>query len=251
MDPTLSALSGQVASRYPQFTFDSDWAALIDPMGGILYADKCEVSEEIIELRTSKGLLHSKKAIFTVGPWIKEIFPQAPLRIQPESIAVCYWRTIRSEDTPLLECDKFPVFIVSGSSALPQGFFGLPSHDYDGCAKICFHSGEHTDGPNHPDVVSQEFIDRPAEFIRNHIPIIDSTQPVQVDKCKYTMSEDNHYVVGYYPGSKKVLIGGCGSGSGFKVAPGIGRILAEMAADEKPSIDVSFFGFDRFSKKSV
>ncbi|KIH68037.1 hypothetical protein ANCDUO_01629 [Ancylostoma duodenale] len=98
--------------------------------------------------------------------------------------------------------------------------------------------------------MSQKFLDLPAAFIRNHIPIIDATQPAHVDKCKYTISEDNHYVIGYYPGAKNVLVGGCGSGSGFKVAPGIGKVLSEMAVGEKPTIDVSFFSFDRFAKNS-
>ncbi|EPB72493.1 sarcosine oxidase, monomeric form [Ancylostoma ceylanicum] len=248
----------EVAGRFPQFTFnDSKWAALIDPKGGVLYADKWlrtfqdefiklggkiaeneqvlsyrETSDQLVELQTSKNLLHSKKAIFTVGPWIRNVFPRAPLNIQPESIAVCYWKATRPEDTPLLDANKFPVFIISGDSGLPFGFYGLPSIDYEGCAKV------------------KKFLDLPAELIKNHIPIIDATHPAHVDKCKYTVSEDNHYVIGYYPGTKNVLVGGCGSGSGFKVAPGIGKVLSEMAADEKTSIDVSFFSFDRFAKTS-
>ncbi|RCN53757.1 hypothetical protein ANCCAN_00251, partial [Ancylostoma caninum] len=156
--------------------------------------------------------------------------PHLFLSLQPESIAVCYWKTTRPDDTPLLGANSFPVFIVSGDSGLPFGFYGLPSIDYEGCAKICFHSGDHIDGTNHPESPSQKFLDLPAAFIRNHLPIIDATQPAHVDKCKYTVSEDNHYVIGYYPGAKNVLVGGCGSGSGFKVAPGIGKVLSEMAA---------------------
>ncbi|RCN53756.1 hypothetical protein ANCCAN_00250 [Ancylostoma caninum] len=98
----------EVAGRFPQFTFnDSKWAALIDPKGGVLYADKWlrtfqdefiklggkiteneevlsykEISDDVVELQTSKTLLHSKKAIFTVGPWIRNAFPKAPLNIQ-------------------------------------------------------------------------------------------------------------------------------------------------------------------------
>lgn len=80
----------------------------------------------------------------------------------------------------------------------------------------------------------------------------------------FKISEDHHYVVGPAPGFRNILVGGCGSGSGFKVAlftinktvdlfqvaPGIGRALSEMAAGQKTTVDFSFFSFDRFMKKS-
>ncbi|CAJ0609692.1 unnamed protein product [Cylicocyclus nassatus] len=266
-------ISGEeVGFRYPQFSFGNNWAALIDPEGGVLYADKWlrtfqdefislggtileneEVlsyseTDDIVKVTTSKCVFHSKKVIFTVGPWLRRLFPDLPLQIQPESIAVCYWKAARSEDAALLEGGKFPVFIAHSDGGLPFGFYGLPAVDYAGCAKICFHSGEHIDGPTHPENVCQEFIDHPAEFIREHMPILDSSAPAQIDRCKYTVSEDNHYVIGHYQEAKNVLIGGGCSGSGFKVAPGIGRALSQMAANEKPSIDISFFSFDRFQK---
>ncbi|KAK5977785.1 DAO domain-containing protein, partial [Trichostrongylus colubriformis] len=114
---------------------------------------------------------------------------------------------------------------------------------------ICSHHGEPIDGVKHPEVTSQHSIDVAAAFVKEHVPILDATQPAHLDKCKYTLSEDCHYVIGPYPGSTNVLIGGCGSGSGFKVAPAIGRVLAEMAAGKHPSVDVSFFSLDRFLKK--
>ncbi|PIO77555.1 hypothetical protein TELCIR_00317 [Teladorsagia circumcincta] len=63
------------------------------------------------------------------------------------------------------------------------------------------------------------------------------------------VSEDCHYIIGPYPGSSNVLVGGCGSGSGFKVAPAIGKVLAEMASESQVSIDVSFFSFERFLRR--
>ena len=118
---------------------------------------------------------------------------------------------------------------------------------------------------NHPDEQSGELINLPAKFIKEHMPIIDGSKPYKVDKCKYTVtllknwlpvyhsfqcSPDHHYVIGpISPNHPNVLVGGCGSGSGFKVAPGIGRALAEMAAGkEKTTVDVSLFSPRRFDK---
>ncbi|VDK47948.1 unnamed protein product [Cylicostephanus goldi] len=177
--------------------------------------------------------------------------PKVKFSCEKSTNTVCYWKAARRDDTPLLEGDKFPVFIAHSDGGLPFGFYGLPAVDYAGCAKVSktfLDSGEHIDGPTHPQTISQEFVDHPAEFIRKHIPILDSRAPAHIDKCKYTVSEDNHYVIGHYQGAKNILIGGGCSGSGFKVAPGIGRALSQMAANEKPSVDISFFSFDRFEK---
>ncbi|KAK6033063.1 sarcosine oxidase, monomeric form [Ostertagia ostertagi] len=215
-----------------------------------------ERPDNLTVVKSSKTAFHTKKVIFTVGPWIKQLFPNLPLHVQPESIAVCYWSATLGEDSAMLECEKFPVFISSGDNSKQFEIYGLPSIDYPGCVKICSHHGEPIDGDKHPDVPSKESIDVAASFIKEHVPILNATQPEHVDKCntlyldrKEKVSEDCHYIIGPYPGSSNVLIGGCGSGSGFKVAPGIGKVLAEMASGSQTSIDVSFFSFERFLRR--
>uniref|UniRef100_A0A1I7WLN4 sarcosine oxidasee (formaldehyde-forming) n=1 Tax=Heterorhabditis bacteriophora TaxID=37862 RepID=A0A1I7WLN4_HETBA len=216
----------EISARFPQFFLDDLWIGLVDPMGGVLYADKCikafqeefvklggivkeheevlthEEEEEVVKVRTNRMLYSAGKVIFTVGSWIKKYFPEVPLKIKLESIAVCYWRTKKPNDAGLFEPNKFPVFIVSDKND-HRFLFGLPAVDHDGAAKICYHSGEQFDGVSYPEEHSQ-------------------------------ISEDDNYVIDFYPGSKKILIGGCGSGSGFK---------------RSPSIDVSFFSFARFKKQ--
>ncbi|KAK6048858.1 hypothetical protein COOONC_13636 [Cooperia oncophora] len=210
-----------------------------------------ERPDSVVVLKSSKAEYHTKKVIFTVGPWINKLFPSIPLHIQPESIAVCYWKAAREQDSALLESDKFPVFIASDDNSKQFEVFGLPPVDYPGNVKICSHHGVPIDGEKHPDVPSQESIDVAATFVKEHVPILDATQPTHVDKCKYTVSEDCHYVIGPYPGSANILIGGCGSGSGFKVLLHLAsaKFLLKWQQEKKLSVDVSFFSFDRFLKK--
>ncbi|MDD1828742.1 FAD-binding oxidoreductase [Photobacterium sp. ZSDE20] len=47
------------------------------------------------------------------------------------------------------------------------------------------------------------------------------------------------------------LILGCGlSGHGFGIAPAVGTVLAELACDEAPSIDISGLGYQRFANRA-
>ncbi|KAF1748128.1 hypothetical protein GCK72_024595 [Caenorhabditis remanei] len=71
--------------------------------------------------------------------------------------------------------------------------------------------------------------------------------PVKVDECIHTNSPGNHYIIGSIPTKNpNILVECCGSGSGFKIAPRIGKSLAQMVAGKKTAVDVSFFSADRF-----
>ncbi|PAV58820.1 hypothetical protein WR25_08828 [Diploscapter pachys] len=265
----------QINKRFPQFKFTNDYSAIVDPNGGMLFADKwlstfqnefvklggtIRQNEPVVsfkddsmpEIETAKGTYSASKIIFTVGVWIKQLFPDLPLKIQPESISVCYWKPLNPRFASQLKPEKFPVFIGSDLSdpepSLPW-YYALPEMDYSGSIKLCYHSGLPIPSLEHPKTHDKRFTEGPAKYIKDHLPIINPT-PAFVDQCKYTISEDHHYVVGPAPGFRNILVGGCGSGSGFKVAPGIGRALSEMAAGQKTTVDFSFFSFDRFMKKS-
>lgn len=263
-------LRGQeIGQRYPQFSFDEKWSGLVDPMGGVIYADKwhnCFLDEfqklggvakdehevisfedrDFVEVQTNNGTFCSRKVVFTVGVWLTQFLPDAPFKIQPVSISVCYWKAKHPRDSKLLNEDNFPVFISSFANGDVHNF-ALPDTDYPGSIKFTQHTGDPLGTDlEHPETRSQKFIEMPAQFIKNHLPVIDSQKPTVVDFCKYTVSEDEHYVIDYYPDEENVFIGGCGSGSGFKVAPAIGRGLAEMCAGKKTTNDFSFFSYSRF-----
>lgn len=262
----------QISSHYPQLKFDEKWTGLIDPMGGVIYADKWLRAFQD-EFQTLGGVIHenepvnghsenpdgsvtvstvtqnytSGKIIYTVGCWITKMFPNVNFEIEPTSLAVCYWNPKPGQEH-LVDEKNFPVFIVKDTENQEQ-FLGLPDVDYPGKLKFLTDDGDAlTTELGHPDKQSQELIDMPAKFIKEHIPVVDGEKPFTVERCKYTCSPDHHYVIG--PISKdhpNILVGGCGSGSGFKVAPGIGRALAEMTAGrEKTTVDVSFFSPRRF-----
>ncbi|CAI2357263.1 unnamed protein product [Caenorhabditis sp. 36 PRJEB53466] len=266
----------EIGKRYPQFKFDDEWNGLIDPMGGVIYADKwlnafrdefkkiggvlhdreAVVSHtehgDTLTVHTNKSRYTTKKTIFTVGCWITKFLPDVKINIEPISISVCYWKAKDEADRHLLNENHYPVFIAQ-EMALKEFHYSLPDTDFPGSIKFCYHHGDAlTKDLTHPDKRSQRCIDLPAEFIKKYIPVVDGSAPTRVDKCIYTNSPDDHYIIGKIPGKNpNILVGGCGSGSGFKVAPGIGKALAEMAAGKKTTVDVSFFSADRFKPSKI
>jgi sarcosine oxidase subunit beta len=73
-----------------------------------------------------------------------------------------------------------------------------------------------------------------AKVVRSWVGIIDWCE----DKVPVLSKVDD------VPG----LILGCGlSGHGFGIAPSVGIVLADLANDETPSIDISELGYERFA----
>ncbi|EFO82534.1 hypothetical protein CRE_00621 [Caenorhabditis remanei] len=277
----------EIPKRYPQFKFDEKWTGLIDPMGGVIYANKWlnafqeefkhlggtiqeneplishdESYDSPLELTTKNGKYTSNKIIFTVGCWITKFFPHVNFKIkvsfllssffhltylQPISLAVCYWKAKEENQRHLLDEKHFPV-VIAKNLEKKEYYFALPDTDYQGAIKLVLDDGDElNEDLSHPKKNNKDFVDLPGKFITEHIPVVDGTKPYKVDQCKYTNSPDHHYLIGPVSSeTSNILVGGCGSGSGFKTAPGIGRALAEMAAGKKTTVDVSFFSPSRF-----
>lgn len=66
--------------------------------------------------------------------------------------------------------------------------------------------------------------------------------------CMYTMTPDGHFYLGKRPKSNLVF-GVALAGHGFKFAPVLGEILADLMDDRRPEIDIKLFSPDRFHSK--
>ena len=60
--------------------------------------------------------------------------------------------------------------------------------------------------------------------------------------CMYTNTPDEHFWIDRYPRNSQVLIASACSGHGFKFAPVIGEVLADMVEGKQPAFDMGLFG---------
>ena len=58
------------------------------------------------------------------------------------------------------------------------------------------------------------------------------------------MTKSERFVIARHPDHRNVIIGGGFSGHGFKLAPVVGEMLAELALDIAPTYDMQPFSFD-------
>ncbi len=64
--------------------------------------------------------------------------------------------------------------------------------------------------------------------------------------CMFTNTPDRHFLIDLHPAEPDVVIGSVCSGHGFKFAPVVGEILADLAIDGSTSHEIEFLRLDRF-----
>jgi sarcosine oxidase len=99
------------------------------------------------------------------------------------------------------------------------------------------------DDPRRPVSAMDESLIRAA--LESHIPAANG--PLAAAKtCFYTMTPDHHFIIDRHPGAPNVIIASPCSGHGFKFAPVIGEILADLVTEGGTEHDISRFRLARF-----
>ena len=65
------------------------------------------------------------------------------------------------------------------------------------------------------------------------------------DVCLYTNTPDFHFVVDRDPRHGEVIVASVCSGHGFKFAPVMGEIIADLVQGTRPPFDLSMFSIAR------
>jgi len=254
----------EVCRRYPGFSFGPEVKAFIDPNGGVLKADRClqalqktfvkeggvvKEDEKVVQvipgktvtILTNRGRYTAKSVVLTPGSWASKIL--RPLRLDPPlkvtRIKVCYW--------PERQPGAFSHYPCFYSLSEKYEAYGLPSDEYPGLVKVCYHDGEYIKDPD--EVIQGKYsqdVDTLKRFIKEHVPGL-KAEPALIENCLYTNTPDEDLILDKHPDYPNIVIGVGFSGHGFKLAPAVGRILSDLATGTAPSYDISPMSLKRFA----
>lgn len=254
-------------ARWPQLTVPDDWDVLYSSSSGYLLTEPAihgmgmlakgggatilENSPvldwgsdgESVWVETVQGRYAAQSAIVTAGAWATRMLAAIglPIHILRKTL---WWQRVAQPEN--YAPDRFPVFISDSSIG---GIYGFPVHDGDGL-KIA----NHQDG----DPTTAETVDRttnPGEnddvlaLARLMIPGV-TTDVVKSAVCLYAMTPDHDFILDRHPHLPNVAIGAGFSGHGFKFAPAVGEVLAQLVTDSdvRPMPRLSL---ERFASASV
>jgi glycine/D-amino acid oxidase-like deaminating enzyme len=97
-------------------------------------------------------------------------------------------------------------------------------------------------------------IDSIASFVEQCMPglrLAAARDVDDVDQCEYDLVADDDFVLGAVPGFANVFLGVGWRGTGYKFAPWVGRVLAELALQGGTVYDVARFDPARFQEGNV
>lgn len=243
-----------IRRRFPALTPDAGTVALFEREAGIVFPEEAirahldvavdtgahvhfdervegweQTARGRIEVRTSRGRYECGRLILAPGAWAKELFKIAwlPLEVEPQQL---HWFEPAGGGAPFAP-DRFPIYIWEIGGGVQ--FYGFPADD-DGRVKVAFFRSH----------VKGEAAMRAA--LTPRIPALSNGVLVDTVACKYTLTPDQHFVIGTHPEFENVTIASPCSGHGYKFASVVGEILADLAIDGATRHPIDLFSPRRF-----
>jgi len=252
--------------RFPAFRLPGDFIGVFQPDGGFVRAEpavaalqalaRCAGAELRMEervlavephrdgvlVKTQHGGIIAECAIVAAGPWLKSLLPQFPVPIRVTR-QVLGWFEPADRARAQFEVGRFPVFLLQNRDGI---FYGFPD-ETDGVKVAKHHHAGATVDPDHYDravSTADEGVIRTA--LKAHVPDADG-RLLAAQTCLYTTTPDGDFILDRLPGCLQIIVASPCSGHGFKFAPVIGEILADLAVSDRTNHDISRFSLARFS----
>jgi sarcosine oxidase len=178
--------------------------------------------------------------VIAPGAWAPKLLAdlELPLLVDRQ---VQYWFDPPGGTGPY---ERHPVFLWEHDDDL---VYGIPAVDGPGGGvKVAFHRRRH---PTDPDALDRVVTAAEVAEIRTQAARIAPGVPGTLNRtavCMYTLTPDEHFVIGHHPAHERVVVA-CGfSGHGFKFVPVVGEILADLVIDGATTHPTSLFDPRRF-----
>ena len=256
--------AAETARRFPGFRLPAELMAVFQPDGGFVLPERSievhaaaarERGAEIhtgervtewspagggVEVRTDRGVYAADRLVITAGPWAAKCVPMLERLAVPERQVLIWTETLRPERFAM---GAFPIFNMEAEEGR---FYGFPEYGVPGFKLGKYHHRrEWTD----PDRVDRELHPEDEavlrEAVRRYFPDADGAT-LAMKTCLFTNSPDEHFILDVHPEWPQVSMAAGFSGHGFKFAPVIGEIMADLALDAGSRFELGLFRLGRF-----
>jgi sarcosine oxidase len=256
--------AGEVMLRFPAFRMPSRYVGVLQPEGGILAAERAvraqvglaqavgadvrtretvravEPRSNGVRIITDHGVIEAAQAIVAAGPWLRKLLPDLPVPVRVTRQVVGWFEPA---DPAVFARDRCPVFMIETAAGI---FYGFPAGESPGVKFAKHHHEDETadpDSPARPMTTADQARLRTA--LAAHLPGANG-RLLDTQACLYTMTPDGDFILDRLPGAPDILVASPCSGHGFKFAPVIGEILADLATAGATRHDISRFRLGRF-----
>jgi len=255
-DTFVAGLEKEAGIVFPELSIIT-FLAEAEKSGADLFMDEqvdhWSEDQGTVYVHTARNTYETGRLLISAGAWTNRLLGLPRMPLMPKRVPV-HW--VEAPEDKHLHLGRFPVNFwqipIKTSLGAPQTyreFYALPVIGPGSQIKMALHN---------------ELVDcDPVSLIREVLPdevekikaIISHFLPglhhcaINSEVCMYTMTPDGHFYLGKRPGSNHVF-GVALAGHGFKFAPVLGEILADLMMDISPSVDIELFSPNRFDPEN-
>ncbi|XP_057799224.1 probable sarcosine oxidase [Salvia miltiorrhiza] len=268
---------GQLLDEFSgMFDIPEDWIGVVTQHGGVIKPTKAVAMFQTLALRngavlrdnaevvsvcrdaetnaiavaTADGVRYRcRKCVITAGPWTRKLVKKVrgiELPVQPLETAVHYWKVNEGHEGKFTIESGFPTFASYGEPYI----YGTPSLEFPGLVKIPAHAGRACEPEERTWGAPAALVEALRGWIKGRFgEMIDVGKPVLSQSCMYSMTPDEDFVIDFLGGEfgEDAVVCGGFSGHGFKMAPVVGRVAAELVASGRAEgVDLTHFRVGRF-----
>jgi len=121
-----------------------------------------------------------------------------------------------------------PLFATFTADVARTGWYGFPVHPSEGVVKVGNHGVGLLLHPDEPRIVGEDHEVRLRQFLEETFPALADAPIVYRRLCLYSDTLDEHFILDHHPAKPGLSIASGGSGHGFKFAPILGPLIADM-----------------------
>jgi monomeric sarcosine oxidase len=252
----------EIRYRYPAFGVPDEFIGLLEPDAGWLDVDAAisgmqkraetlgaelclneavngwEQQDGEVLVRTAQREVHAKRLVITAGAWTADVLRSLgiPIRIVRKTF-VWFNPVMPSEFAE----GAIPIFGFPTNA-----FYGFPNIRGEG-VKVSEHSGG--------DQIGRAESAQPAGD-KDHASVLaiagqflpslagetpgDASRIIKSSTCLYAVTPDEHFILDVHPEYSGVVFAAGFSGHGFKFAPVIGEVMADLALEGRTPLPIDF-----------
>jgi sarcosine oxidase / L-pipecolate oxidase len=239
---------GALRARYPQWAHERYADGYYNPRGG--WAESGAVVAQLAQMARAAGVqLHEGEGfrdflerggrvegisttqgrvyradctIVAAGAWTPLILPEMQDKMRYSGHPVVL---LRPTDPAPYRGELFPGW---SSDISRTGWYGFPA-TAEGLVKIANHGPGFPADPRADNQVPDAFLPSFREFVQNHLPELRDAPVAKTRLCLYSDTWDGDFYLCPHPDRPGLIIAAGGSGHGFKFAPMLGEIIADVA----------------------
>jgi sarcosine oxidase len=255
----------EALQRYPQhrleteeiLTYERD-AGVLRPEAAILAAAKqaealgarivsttkvssLRVEGDGVAVEAGGVAYHAHRAVVCAGPWLSKLLSELKLPLEVERQVMLWMPIQRAEE---FSPDRFPPFLHERDG---HYLFGMPSFDGRTVKIMIHHEGRAADPDLFDRGLHRSDVQPVAQLLESCLAGV-GTVPPRFEVCMYTNTPDGHFLLGSLSNARPLVLVGACSGHGFKFAPVIGEIAADLALHGETSHSIANFSPSRWTR---